>query len=169
MKKTFLKHLGLFVIVAFVGIIINSCGDDTVINNTNPTYDANSINGTVTFVDSNFEATDSASGSYLISAFPESGWPPTGGPTAYATINIVPGQLAYNYKLVGLNDGNYVVSVGYRKATGGQSPIMGIYGCDTSHSFTCLLTPTLKASITNSAGVGNINFLSWADTTNKIY
>ncbi len=167
MKTKIFKHFMLFAIVAFVGIIINSCGDDPVSNNTNPTYDANSINGTVTFVDTNFEGTDS--GSYLISAYPEAGWPPTGGPTAYATLNITPGQTAYNYKLVGLSDGNYVVSVGYRKLIGGQSPIMSIYGCDTLHSMTCLLTPTLKATITNNAGVGNINMLSWADTSKKIY
>ena len=167
MKTTLLKHLMLFVIVAFAGILINSCGEDTVINNTNPTYDAKSINGTINFVETSF--LDSSSGSYLIAAYPESGWPPLGGPTAFATIPVVNGTASYNYKLTDLADGNYVVSVGFRKNTGGQSPIMGIYGCDTSHSFTCLLTPTLKASITNSAGVGNINFLSWADTTNKIY
>lgn len=168
MKKTFFKHLGLFVIVAFVGIIINSCGDDTTTNNnTTPTYDAKSINGTVNFVETNF--LDSSSGSYLIAAYPESGWPPMGGPTAFATIPVVNGTAAYNYKLTDLADGNYVVSVGFRKNTGGQSPIMGIYGCDTSHSFTCLLNPTLKATITNGAGVGNITFMSWADTTNKIY
>ncbi|HMQ79037.1 MAG TPA: hypothetical protein PKE39_01875 [Ignavibacteria bacterium] len=168
MKKTFLKHLGLFVIVAFVGIIINSCGDDTTTNNnTTPTYDAKSINGTVNFVETNF--LDSSSGSYLIAAYPESGWPPMGGPTAFATIPVVNGTAAYNYKLTDLADGNYVISVGFRKNTGGQSPIMGIYGCDTSHSVSCLLNPTLKATITNSEGVGNITFMSWADTTNKIY
>ncbi|MBN8584763.1 MAG: hypothetical protein J0M37_06665 [Ignavibacteria bacterium] len=166
MKKTLLKHLGLFVIVAFVGIIINSCGDDTTTNNnTTPTYDANSVNGTVTFVETGFID----SGSYLISAYPESGWPPMAGPSAYDTISVVAGQSAYNYKLVGLTDGNYVISVGFRKMSGGQSPIMGIYGCDTLHSMSCLFSPTLKATITNNAGVGNINFLSWADTTNKIF
>lgn len=164
MKKTFLNHFMLFAFVAILGVMINSCGEDTV-TPTNPTYEANSINGTVTFVETNFVD----SGTYLISAYPESGWPPTGGPTSYDTISVVAGQSSYNYKLVSLADGNYVVSVGFRKATGGQSPIMGIYGCDTLHSFTCLLTPTLKASISGNAGVGNINFLSWADTTNKIY
>lgn len=167
MKHKLFKHLGLFVIVAFVGIIINSCGEDTVTNtgNNNPTYDAKSINGTVTFVETGFVD----SGSYLISAYPESGWPPMGGPAAYDTLPVTAGQTAYNYKLTDLPNGKYVISVGFRKNTGGQSPIMGIYGCDTSHSFTCLLNPTLKAEIVNEAGVGNINFLSWADTTNKIY
>ena len=168
MKKTFLKHFGLFVIVAFVGIIINSCGDDTTISNNPPTYDAKSVNGTVTFVETGF--LDSTSGSYLIAAYPESGWPPMGPPAAFATIPVVNGTAAFNYKLTDLADGNYVISVGFRKNTGGQSPIMGIYGCDTLRGFTpCLQNPTLKATISNSAGVGSINFLSWADTTNKIF
>ena len=168
MKKTFFKHFAIFAMVAFLGVLINSCGDDNTTNtNNNPTYDAKSINGTVTFVETGFM--DSSAGTYLISAYPESGWPPTSGPAAYDTIHVTAGQTAYNYKLIDLADGKYVVSVGFRKSTGGQSPIMSIYGCDTSHSFTCLFTPTLKAEITNSAGVGNINMLSWADTTYKIY
>ena len=166
MNTSFKTHSIFFILTIVAAVFIYSCGSDTTTNNnTTVTFDVNTINGTITFAETNFIP----GGSYLISAYPESGWPPMSGPSAYDTIHVSTGQTAYNYKLVGLNDGKYVVSVGYRKATGGQSPIMGIYGCDTSHSFTCLLSPTLKADISGNAGVGNINFLSWADTTNKIY
>lgn len=166
MNKSFLNHSIFFILSIVAAFIIYSCSDDTTTNNNNPvTYDQNSINGRITFVETGFVD----SGSYIISAYPEAGWPPMGPPTSYDTLNIVASQTTYDYKLVGLSNGKYVVSVGFRKLSGGASPVMGIYGCDTSHSFSCLLAPTLKAEITGDAGVGNINFLSWADTTNKIY
>lgn len=177
MKKTFLEHLGLFVIVAFVGILINSCGEDTIITNNPPTTPDTActdstltglmIKGRVSFVDTNFIR---SGGIYLISAYPESGWPPTGGPSAYDTVRISGNNLNYCYTLSNLPSAQkYVVSVGFRKASGGQSPIMGIYGCDTSHSFSCLLSPTLKADLSGGSGVRYINFLSWSDTAKKIY
>jgi hypothetical protein len=164
--KNSVKINGILLIMAlFATILISKCGSDSV---TTPgtTYDAKTINGTVTFADDHFVT---SGGTYLISAYPETGWPPIAGPTAYDTIHVTSSTLAYNYKLVGLDDGNYVVSVGYRKNTGGQSPIMGIYGCDTLHSLACLMSPTLKAKITGGAGVGSINFISWSDTAKKIY
>jgi len=143
--------------------ILYSCKDDAV---TTPAT-SGPISGTVRFVDSNSFIT--SGGSYLISAYPKTGWPPTGGPTAYDTLPVTQNKGSYSYTLVGLPFAEYVVSIGFRKDVGGQSPIMGIYGCDTSHSLTCLLTPSSFANVQNGSGVSNINFLSWADTTNKIY
>jgi len=135
--------------------------------------EAKSINGTIRFVDTNFILTG---GTYLISAYPAAGWPPTGGPTAFDTIKISRTNnvlnLNYNYKLIDLNPGSYVVSVGFRKNTGGQSPIMSVYGCDTARArySLCFLNPTLKATIgAENQGVENINMISWSDTTKKVY
>jgi len=168
MNKSFKTHSLFFIFTALLAVFIYACSDDPV-TPTNPTYDAKSINGTITFVETGFM--DSSVGSYLVAAYPRSGWPPMGGPAAFVSLPIVAGQVSYNYKLVDLPDGAYVVSVGFRKNTGGQSPIMGIYGCDTARfpSSPCLLSPSDSAVISNTNGVGNINFLSWADTTNKIF
>lgn len=177
MKNTFLKHLMVFTIVAFVGILINSCGDDTIITNNPPTTPDTActdstltglmIKGRVTFVDTNFIRTG---GVYLISAYPESGWPPVGPPSSYDTIRISGNNLNYCYTLSNLPTADkYVVSVGWRKQTGGQSPIMSVYGCDTLHSMSCLMNPPLKADLTSGSGVRFINMLSWADTTKKIF
>ncbi len=177
MKKTFLNPFMLFAFVAILGILINSCGEDTIINNNNPTTPDTActdttltglmIKGRVTFVDTNFIR---SGGIYLISAYPESGWPPTGGPSAYDTVRISGNNLNYCYTLSNLPAAQkYVVSVGFRKSTGGQSPIMSIYGCDTSHSLTCLFSPSNKADLSGGTGVRYINMLSWSDTAKKIY
>ena len=44
-----------------------------------------------------------------------------------------------------------------------------IYGCDTSHSTSCIFGSPGTVTISNSAGVDNINFKSWADTSKHIY
>ena len=164
------KSLGnfLFVICALALIsIAYSCKSDDVIT---PVVgpDANTINGTVTFADTGFISTG---GVYLISAFTT--WLPSGPPAAYDTIKISRGtsgrwNTAYDYKLKGISSGAYAISVGFRKSTGGQSPIMGLYGCDTTHNM-CVLTDTVKARVINNSGVAGINFPSWADTTKKLY
>lgn len=176
MKKKFNIKAFEILVIALLFISVYSCSDDddNPIIATGP--DAKSINGKVTFVDTNFVLTG---GTYLISAYPSTGWPPMGGPAAYDTINITRTNnvlnLVYNYKLIDLNPGDYVVSVGFRKNTGGQSPIMSIYGCDTlravdSAGVACLFNPSKKATIgSNNQGTAGIDMLSWSDTTKKIY
>ena len=166
MKKSCATLLQLFVISLLI-FSVYSCSDDEIVVQIGP--DPKTVYGTVTFVDANFIP----GGVYLISAYPSSGWPPTGGPASYDTINVTSSTLSYNYTLVDLNPGDYVVSVGYRKITGGQSPIMSVYGCDTARfatGSTCFLNPPKKATIgANNEGIENINMLSWADTTKKVY
>jgi hypothetical protein len=175
MNRSIFKHFALFSIVALFGILINSCGEDAIINNNNnppdtacadTTVSPGTIKGRVTFVDTNFIR---SGGVYLISAYPKSGWPPMGGPSAFDTIRVSGNNLEYCYALPNLGDGAYVVSVGFRKQTGGQSPIMGIYGCDTLHSIPCLFSPSDSAVISGGQGVNFINFLSWSDTAKKIF
>ena len=169
--KRFLSILMHSLAIALIAVSIYSCSDDDdPVTPVGP--DAKSINGAVTFVDANFVP---SGGVYLISAYPASGWPPTGGPAAFDTINVNTSTLSYNYKLVDLNPGSYVISVGFRKNTGGQSPIMSVYGCDTARFLngagsSCFLNPPLKATIgTNNEGTEGINMLSWADTTKKVF
>jgi hypothetical protein len=176
MKKKFSFKLFEILIIALLFISVYSCSNDDN-NPVTPTGpDAKSINGKVTFVDTNFIL---SGGTYLISAYPSTGWPPTGGPSAYDTIKITRTNnvlnLDYSYKLKDLNPGDYVVSVGFRKTTGGQSPIMSIYGCDTARAIypaglACLFTPSKYATIGSAnQGTAGIDMLSWSDTTKKIY
>lgn len=176
LKKKFKFRIFEILIVSLLFVSVYSCSDDDD-NPVTPTGpDAKTINGKVTFVDTNFILNG---GTYLISAYPSTGWPPTAGPSAYDTIKVTRTNnvlnLNYNYKLKDLNPGEYVVSVGFRKTSGGQSPIMGIYGCDTLRAIypggvTCLFSPSKKATIgSENQGTAGIDFLSWSDTTKKIY
>jgi hypothetical protein len=175
LKSKIKFNLFRVILTSVLMLSIYGCGDDdTPITVVGP--DAKSINGTVNFVDTNFILTG---GTYLISAYETSAWPTAGPPNAYDTIRVTRTNnvlnLDYNYKLVDLNPGDYVVSVGFRKSSGGQSPIMSIYGCDTLRAMypagaACLFSPSMKATIgSNNEGTTGINMLSWSDTTSKIY
>ena len=170
MNKTFFQNLSAICVVVLLVFTIYSCDSTTV----TPSPEANTISGTVTFTDTNFIT---SGGVYDIGAFPNPSIPPTfwfGPPTAYDTLIITNNNGVYkaNYTLTGVPDGNYVIAVGFRKDTGGQSPIMGVYGCDTARAIydttACFLNPQ-RVTISNNAGVTGVNFLSWADTTNKVY
>lgn len=175
MIKTFRSTFVHSAVVVMICMFLYNCSDDPV-SNSGP--EAKSINGTVNFVDTNFIL---SGGTYLISAFPDTlgGWPPPGPPSAYDTIHITRTNnvlnKSYNYVLRDLNPGPYVVSVGFRKITGGQSPILSVYGCDTLRFLngmgsTCFLDPPKNAAIgSENQGVEGINMLSWADTTKKVY
>ena len=167
MKKNFLANFSLVVLILSVITIAYSCKSDDVITPSGP--DANSINGNLTFADTNFISTG---GTYLIAAY--STWPPMSGPSSYDTVRISRNSTtgkwnqSYTYKLLSVANGSYAVSVGFRKAAGGQSPIMGVYGCDTTHN-SCVVTTTSRATISSNAGVSGIDFTCWADTTKKLY
>jgi len=177
MKKTFLNHFMLFAFVAILGIMINSCGEDTIISNNPNTPDTSCadttltnlhIKGKITFVDTNFVR---SGGVYLISAYPRGGWPPLGGPISYDTVRISGNNLEYCYDLGGFPalDTTYVLSVGFRKSTGGQSPVMSVYGCDTSHQTSCWIVSPGTVRISPTSGARYINMISWSDTAKKVY
>lgn len=171
-KKLINSFLPVVTIVLLFASIYSCSEDDDPITPSGPAD--STISGTVIFVDTNFIL---SGGTYLISAYPSSGWPPMAGPSAYDTLrinrvnNVL--NLVYSYTLKNLNPGNYVVSVGFRKATGGQSPIMSVYGCDTARAIygsTCFLNPPLNAVIgSEGQGVESINMISWSDTAKKVY
>lgn len=165
MKKTFLKHLGLFVIVAFVGILINSCGDDTVVTPT--TVPAGTISGTITFVDTTRQYTD---GYYDVSVY--ASWPPSGPPSGSDTLTLTKNGDVYTgtYQISGLSAGSYVTTCAWIKTpyAPGSVYLLGVRGCDTNRSPSCWGNPA-KDSLPSDRGLNDINFKSWIDTTNKIF
>jgi len=163
--NTFYSSFFHAILFSLLLLTVYSCSDTV----TPAGPEANTISGNITFVDSNFIT---SGGYYDIGVFPNPSNPPAywfGPPSANDTLiySRIGNVFQANYKLRGVSNGNYVVAVGFRKNTGGQSPIMGVYGCDTAHT-TCFLNPP-RVSITENQGKENINFLSWGDTTKKVY
>lgn len=168
MKKNFLLN-SLFVLCAAALITIAySCKSDDVVAIVLP--DANTISGTITFADTNIGA--STSGYYDVAVFPT--WPPAGAPTANDSLRLtkVGGKYVATYKIKGLpNDGTFALAIGWRRISGGASPVMGIYGCDTAHytsPTSCPGNPS-RITITGGAGVTGKDVLSWADTTKRVF
>jgi len=143
----------------------------------NPTFDNNSINGTISFVDTNV-IVDTTGGYYSVDAFAV--WPPTGNPSA--SVKIIPQKQSNNtykasYKIPGLSNGSYVVTTAFIKTPyiQGSSVLgLGIYntsnGCDTSHDNSCIFgSSVLRVTISYDQGVGGIDYRSWADTLKQTY
>jgi hypothetical protein len=126
----------------------------------------NSISGTITFADTNFLPLPN---SYTVGAF--NGWPPF-SPFSEDSLEIthVGNQYIANYKITRLTSGDYNVAVYPSLANNLEIKVLGIYGCDTVHvEFSnCPQSPAV-VSIINGWGVEGINFLSWADTTKRIF
>lgn len=172
MKTKFIGNL-LFIIcaIAIISIAYSCKSDDIVAPVTGP--ENNTISGTVYFADTLFGS--NAVGYYDIAAF--SSWPPAGAPSANDSLELVKvgGKYQANYTIkglgVGVDSAKYVIAVGWRRLTGGASPVMGIYGCDTAHytgPSSCPGNPS-KIVIRNNAGVTGQNMISWADTTKRIF
>jgi hypothetical protein len=175
--KKLIRDFVLFSGVVSLIFYFVSCSNDstTVIT---PTVDANSINGTISFVDTTNILTDTTAGYYSVSAY--ANWPPAASPTS--TVKIVPvksgTKYSANYKFTGMANGSYAITAAYIKIpyVPGSSVLgLGLYnstaGCDdTSHLAGCIYSTSIpKATITSNAGVSGINFKSFADTTKKIY
>jgi hypothetical protein len=167
MKKLFFAFA-----IAIMAIIYGCNSDDN-----NPTgggtvtIDPNTINGAVTFVDTN-AVIDTTGGYYSVNAFAT--WPPTGNPTATAKIKLIKGtdgKYSATYKIIGLNNGQYVVTSAFIKTpyvVGNGVLGLGSFSCDSSSS--CLFGPGIqKVTIENNNGKADINFKSFADTSRKIY
>ena len=161
MKTSLIKHLAFFAIVAFIGIMVNSCGEDTVTNNTAPT--TFSINGTVTFVDTTRVYTG---GSYNVSCFTT--WPPAGAPSGIAIMTPVlsGGVYTATYSITGLSNGKYFLASAWTKepyVTGGNY-VLGTKGCDTNSIFICM-PDSIAVSGSN---VTTVDFKSFIDTSNAL-
>lgn len=174
MKKVHFYGISLFVFF-IISFTYYGCNSDSTPVQSGVTYDANTINGTITFVDSAF-ISDTLVGYYSINAY--SSWPPTGAPSAIA--KIVPakstsGKYTANYKLVFSGDGSFTLTTAFIKLPYTQGSVfgLGMYdntpGNDTTHNAGIIYGPHTKAVISGGAGIGNINYNSWIDTTKKIY
>lgn len=125
----------------------------------------NSITGTITFVETNFLPPPEY---YKVGAFED--WPPSSVPLRYDSLNITQIGNLYkaDYKISRLPLGIFYVAV--YPEMGNEIKVLGIYGCDTVHVnySSCPLSP-LGVEIIYNWGVENVNFLSWADTTKRIF
>lgn len=126
-----------------------------------------SINGRVTFVDTNFVTISY----YIVGAYSQ--WPPNiQGPDIFDSVVVHhQGNIYYaDYQITNVPNASYKVALSVLGPLISENYVLGIYGCDTVHiPFSgCPLDPT-PVTIQNYNGVENINFLGWADTTKRIY
>lgn len=166
MKKLLSNGVLYSVIIIAIAILSGCSNNDSNPTTSDPSYDNYSINGTLTFVDTNF-ISDTTNGAYYVAVF--SSWP--GPPAAYSKIfpTKTNGKYSANYKVLVTADGNYVVSTAWIKKTPYASLILGVYdvaGKDTSRA--SLLGPHPTANISGGKGIGNINYNSYIDTTYKL-
>jgi len=128
----------------------------------------NSISGVVTFVDSTFVYPFN----YFVGLWTY--WnPTTNTPYAIDTISLQHNGNHYtaSYLFRNLPNGRYYVATMYSSSPDFfNDPILGIYGCDTVHLqySGCPTSPT-GVMIQNNFGQANINLLTWADTTKRIF
>ncbi len=129
-----------------------------------------SISGQITFVDTNF--IQDSGNRYYVGAYIQ--WPPSFyGPISIDTVSIhQQGNSFYGTYTVGnLPNGSYKIAFFYFGLYSVlNAPVLGIYGCDTVHLqySNCPSNPEM-VTVSSNIGVQNINFLSWADTTHRIY
>lgn len=166
--------------LAFVAVLVSlltieyGCNSNTVAPNVT-TYDQLSINGRITFTDTvgYYKFRDTTAGYYDISAFAQ--WPPMGPASANSKLSLimVNGKMVADYKMIVPSNGIYAVTAAYIKLPYSAGSVYGLgkYSSDTTHNPVIVFdtTSSSKVTISGNQGVGNINFLSWIDTTNKIY
>lgn len=127
----------------------------------------NTISGRINFVDTAFSQGPI---NYELGIYTT--WPPVGPPPITDTFTVFHNQNGYyaNYRATQLNNGSYYITVITSTGLFQTPPVLGIYGCDTVHLqySNCPANPT-HVDIINNIGQQNINFLSWADTLQRIY
>jgi hypothetical protein len=166
LKKVIFNGITLFIFI-IIAFSVYSCKSDSS-NPVNNSYDANTINGTITFVDTNM-VTDTTVGKYYVALFGTWFGPPS------QTARIYPiksgGKYTASYKILAPSDGNWSVAVAWVILPPNyKSWFLGVYdtpGRDTSRAN--IMEQHLKANITGGVGVGNINFNSYIDTAKNIY
>ncbi|MCX6157686.1 MAG: hypothetical protein NTY74_06895 [Ignavibacteriae bacterium] len=167
----------LFINLAFVVVLVSmltiaySCNSDSTVA---PNYDQLTISGRITFTDTNgyYKFKDTTKGYYDISAFAK--WPPTGPASANSklVLKMDAGKMVADYQLLVANNSFYTLTSSYIKLpyTSGSVYGLGKYKSDTTHNPGIIYdTTNARVSVSGVQTIGNINFLSWIDTTSKIY
>jgi hypothetical protein len=140
----------------------------TTVNSPEP----GSISGTVRFVDTSFIPFP---GYYIAGAYTQSGWPPVQQlPLRYDSLNIqyVNNQYIANYRIRALQEGDYIIAVlMYDQLSTNAVETMGVFGCDTARTLFsgCAVNNPSLVHVGTNQGVININFLTWADTSKRIF
>jgi hypothetical protein len=127
----------------------------------------NSISGHVIFADTNITH---ESGLYTAGAFTL--WPPGTVPYQKDTLEIVNIGNVYqaDYRIRHLVNGAYRIAVIFEDELNSIFYLMGIYGCDTVHvNYSQCPNNPPDVTITNNFGIENIDFLTWADTSKRIF
>ncbi|MEO8513624.1 MAG: hypothetical protein ABI543_08695 [Ignavibacteria bacterium] len=131
-----------------------------------------SISGTIRFTDNNFVQPPFY---YNIGAFKTNRWPPGSSDPDYRdslTIQFVNNEYIANYTLRNVENGTYNLAVfTASRQLNFLYSYKSVYGCDTTRlQFSnCPLVSPGVVTISNGNGAGNINLLSWADSTKTIF
>jgi hypothetical protein len=155
-----INYLSILLLTAF----LYSCQE------TNPIVpDAYTINGKLTFVDSNF--TIGGAGQYIVYAWPEPLWNPLGGnPASSQVIDIIKANnkyvMQYQYRLAQVPSGTYVAALMY---TDGNTffKVLGVYSC-TIGDTACYQVPNRYATIVTTEGILDIDITANGDTSAAI-
>lgn len=124
------------------------------------------IKGTITFADTNFLQQPNY---YKVGAF--NGWPPVAVVQEDSLVIVHSGNTyTAEYRVGRLDNGSYYIAVYPVSFTSLEYKILGIYGCDTVHVeySNCPFNPE-AVNVINGWGSENINFITWADTTKRIF
>jgi len=169
--RKLLTNLAFVVVLVSLLTVAYSCNSDNTVTST---YDQLTVSGRISFTDSvgYFKFTDTSKGYYDISAFAK--WPPTGPASANSklVLKMVSGIMIADYQLLVPNNAFYTITTSYIKLPYSAGSVYGLgkYGCDTTHNPGIIYdTTNARVSVSGTQGIGNINFISWIDTTNNIY
>lgn len=172
--RKLLTNLAFVVVLSSLLTIAYSCNSDSTVAPGVTTYDQLSINGRVTFTDTvgYYKFKDTLNGYYNISAFAQ--WPPMGPSSANSklTLKMENGKMVADYKMIVPANGFFTVTSAYIKLPYSAGSVYGLgkYKSDTTHNVGVIYDTTgARVTMISNQGVGNVNFLSWIDTTNKIY
>ena len=152
-----------YIIILLLTVFIYSCQE------TNPVIpDAYTINGKLTFIDSNF--TLGGAGQYIVYAWPKSLWNPLGGnPASSQVVDIVKQNnkyvLQYQYRMSQVPSGSYVATLMYSDGAT-FFKILGVYSCTIPPIDTmCYQSPAKYATIITTEGILNIDITAYGDTS----
>lgn len=155
-----------YLLILLLTVFIYSCQE------TNPLLpDAFTLNGKVTFVDSNF--TLGGGGQYIVYAWPKDLWYPLGGnPVSSQVIDIVKQNnqfvLQYQYKLTQVPSGSYVATLMYTDQNT-FFRILGVYSCVVPPTDTmCYQSPSKYATIITTEGLLDIDITAYGDTSKAL-